>query len=75
MPTSEYNKWLIFLRDDEPDVSEIQLAVLSTLVSNGLGGKAKIKDFIIRKKDQSKPKTATANDLRSAFGGLIKKPK
>ena len=78
MPTSEYNKWLIFLKDDEPDVTEIQLAVLSTLVSNGLGGKAKVKDFIISKEQKKETISHTGVSLesaRSAFGALTTKKK
>ena len=76
MPTSEYNKWLIFLKDDEPDVTEIQLAVLSTLVSNGLGGKAKVADFILRKpqKDTTvNPKGIGEKEIRGALGMFSKK--
>jgi len=79
MPVSEYNKWLIFLKDNEPDVTEIQLAVLSTLVSNGLGGKAKVADFIIRKSDKKIPtnehKGVSENEVRGALGMFAKKAK
>lgn len=74
----EYRKWLLFLEQDEqPDVTEMQLAVLSTLVSNGLGGKAKVKDFLVRK-----PKANNTNpnwngvsekEVRGAFGMFSKK--
>ena len=76
MPSSEYKKWLIFLQEDEPDVTEIQLAVLSTLVSNGLGGKAKVDDFILRKpqKDTSnKSKGVGEKEVRGALGMFSKK--
>jgi len=79
MPVSEYNKWLIFLKDDEPDVTEIQLAVLSTLVSNGLGGKAKVSDFILRKSEKKTPTGGhtgvTENEVRGALGMFAKKAK
>jgi hypothetical protein len=76
LPVSEYNKWLIFLQDDEPDVTEIQLAVLTTMVSNGLGGKGKVKDFIIRKpKVEKKPQGVGENEVRGALGLFAKKAK
>ncbi len=76
MPLSEYNKWLIFLQDDEPDVTELQLAVLSTLVSNAVGGKSKVTDFIIRKSTKTptnRPKGVTEKEVRGAFGMFARK--
>ncbi len=54
LTTSEFNKWIAYLSFKNPDVNEIQLAVLSTLVSNGLGGKAKVNDFIVSKVAEEK---------------------
>lgn len=71
MPIDEYKKWLIYLAEDEPDIPEMQLAVLSTLVSNALGGKAKVKDFLIRqpKQDTSKKQKGVSDaEVRGALG-------
>lgn len=73
VPMSEFKKWLIFLEDDEPDVTEIQLAVLSTLVSNGLGGKAKVNDFLLRKPKKEITKGVSEKDVRGALGMFSKK--
>lgn len=74
MPIGEFKKWMIFLKDDEPDVNELQMAVLSTLVSTGLGDKkAKVADFIIRKPQKEKTKGVTENDVRGALGMFSKK--
>lgn len=74
MPMSEYRGWISYLQEDEPDIPEIQLAVLSTLVSNGLGGKSKVSDFIIRKtKPEINKNGLDINQVRSAFGLLSSK--
>lgn len=75
MPRSEYMGWLSFLRYEEPDINEIQLATLSMLVANALGGKSKVKDFIVRKPDNNnrvsgQPKEMEADAIRSVFSGI-----
>ncbi len=69
---NEYYKWVSYLSHKKPEVTEIQLAVLSTLVSNGLGGKAAVKDFLI---SDSGPKIQNtggmSNDqVKAAFSGV-----
>lgn len=68
MPKDEFLKWVSYIQNKPPSIEEQQLAVLSTLVSNGLGGKAKVTDFLVSKTPESKPKKATASDLRGLFG-------
>lgn len=79
MPMSEFRRWMIFLKDDEPDVNETQMAVLSTLVSTGLGNKkAKVNDFIIRKPKKTiteNHKGVTEKQVRGALGMFAKKAK
>ena len=77
LPHSEYMGWLSYLRYEEPDVQEIQLAVLSTLVSSGLGNKkAKVDNFLIRDRGVSKKTTgASENEVRAALGMFTKKSK
>ena len=70
--------WLSYFRYDEPDVQEMQLAVLSTLVSNGLGGKAKVTDFLIRKPDNptvSIGKEMSPDAVKSVFSGIAQERK
>ena len=77
MPHSEYMAWLSYFRYDEPDVQEMQLAVLSTLVSNGLGGKAKVPDFLIRKPDttpvSNNNNVMSADAVRAVFSSVARK--
>ncbi len=64
---NDYYKWVAYLSHKKPEVTEIQLAVLSTLVSNGLGGKAKVDDFLISIEKKQKEKPLTAFD---SFNGI-----
>ncbi len=80
MPMDEYKDWLSYFFYKEAEVTEVQLAVLSTMVSNGLGGKGKVDDFLITDKMQKAalPKKKTSQgmgseDVRAAFGGMFTK--
>ena len=80
MPHSEFMGWLSYMRHEEPDVQEIQLAVLSTLVSSGLGNKkAKVDNFLIRKKADrhadKDSKGVSETEVRGALGMFTKKAK
>lgn len=79
LPRSEYTGWLSYLSNRQPDETEVQLAVLSTLVSNGLGGKAKVDDFIINKPPKqviTKSVNVMSEDaVRGTFFGFAKKMK
>ena len=70
----DYQKWVSYFQYKQPDIQEIQLAVLSTLVSNGLGGKAKVDDFLLSKQDSrmedKAPKAMTEEEVRGAFAGF-----
>tara|TARA_R110000772_G_scaffold5454_1_gene19456 strand:- start:11315 stop:11563 length:249 start_codon:yes stop_codon:yes gene_type:complete len=68
MPRDEFMKWISYLNNKPPTIQEQQMAVLSTIVSNALGGKAKVKDFLVSKTPKQKVKNMTATDMREAFG-------
>ena len=68
---SEYIGWLSYLRYEEPDVTEIQLATLAMLVSNAVGGKAKAKDFLVRKPDKvPSDKVMSMEAVKGIFSGV-----
>ena len=71
---NEFDKWMIYLQNKQPEIQEIQLAVLSTLVANGLGSKSKVHDFLISKPEKNTADTPTAGmdaaSVRSAFSGI-----
>lgn len=78
MTPSEYNGWMIYLSNKQPDVTEIQLAVLSSLVSNGLGSKRSVDDFILSKSERTKQPTAKQHEdgtltqlaVQASFAGV-----
>ena len=70
--------WLSYFRYDEPDIQEMQMAVLSAMVSNGLGGKAKVTDFLMRKPEKetvSGTNVMSEDAVRSVFSGVAHKQK
>ena len=67
LPDEEYDQWMTYLRYKKPNVEEVQLAVLSSMVSAGLGGKGKVDDFLISNKTiKKKQKVKTAFDSFAA---------
>ena len=75
---NEYHKWLRYLQYKQPEVQEIQMAVLTTVASNAMGGKSKVDDFLLSKppKPAKKHVGMSSNDVRAALMGLaIKKGK
>ena len=76
LTTKEFNDWVEYLYTKGPDVQEIQMAVLSNMVAQGLGSKkSKVDDFIISKQKPQKQTTnvMSADEVSSVFGGLSKK--
>ncbi len=56
---SEFLKWLAYFRDKPADANEVQMAVLTSLVSAAMGNKkVKMSDFMITK-DRPKNKKST----------------
>jgi len=72
----EFQGWVSYLNSKGPDVSEIQLAVLTNLVASGLGSKkSKVTDFILSKTDGKTTKPKTAFDSFAAIATEYKGPK
>ncbi len=66
-----------YFSNKPPDISEIQLAIISTLIVNAMGSKkkAKVDDFIISKQISKKDKRGLLepmpeNEVRSTFAGI-----
>ena len=49
MSEEEFHKWLVYNKFEPLNSLEIQLALLTTVVSSALGGKATVKDFMVGK--------------------------
>ena len=47
LPDEEYYQWMRYLTYKKPSVNEIQLANISALIIQAVGGKAKVADFIL----------------------------
>jgi len=71
---SEYFRWISYYQSKNPEIEEIQLAVIASMVARGLGSKdAKAEDFIISKTTPSKQKELEmdANDVGNFFSGML----
>ena len=75
----EFHGWVAYLNHEGPDVTEMQLAQIAHIISQGLGAKnAKYEDYLIRKpkKFTTKKEAATPNGLlsknevQSVFAGI-----
>ena len=75
LTSKEFFGWVKYFNAQEPDVPEIQMAVLSNIVSSALGGKSKIEDFLIRKQKpkQSSHKIMSPQEVSAVFAGIAKK--
>ena len=69
----EFDLWMLYFHQKQPDVTELQLAVLSAIASNGLGGKTKVEDFILSGKGnkKSKPKEMSPDDVAMAMRSML----
>ncbi len=72
MPHQEFLQWISYFNNRPPEVQEQQMAVLTTVAANAMGGKAKVTDFLLSKVTK-KGKAATPESLRGAFGILSPK--
>lgn len=73
LPPSEFRGWLKYIANKQPDVNEMQMAVLTAMVAQGLGSKnASYKDFLIRKQETrgQKNNIMSAGEVKSIFSGL-----
>lgn len=67
LTAEEYRNWSIYLRDEQPDAHEYQLAILSNMVVTYMGKKnSKYTDFLIRGQKR-KPQ---GSNLAQAFGAI-----
>ena len=54
LAVDEFDDWMTYLRYTRPTVNEIQLANISALIVQAVGGKAKVTDFILSDKETPK---------------------
>ena len=54
MGVDEFQNWSTYLRDETPSPNELQMAVLSNMISRYMGNKTSTyKDFLIRKQNKT----------------------
>ncbi len=75
MGKTEYYDWLRYFKYKTPDSLEIQMAVLTAMVAQGLGSKkVTAEDFIIHKEygaavgEASTPHEMSSDEVQSFFG-------
>ena len=77
----EFYGWISYFNHKTPDETELQLAVISTIIAQGLGDKkAKVEKFIINKAKKTEKKTISdtimsASEIKAAFMGVARKKK
>ncbi len=72
LTSTEYMGWVQYFEHKPPDIPEVQLAIISTLIANAMGSKrkSKVSDFIISKqveKQERKLRPMEDNEIRSTF--------
>jgi len=66
---SELYGWMSYFKYKEPDVQEVQMAILISTVNNALGGKAKTEDYILSHTPKVKSKKVKDNNF-AAFAAI-----
>jgi len=72
MSAQEYEEWKVYHRYEPFSfiVNEVQLASLLSLISNYMGGKKKMSDFMISK-EVRKPQQVTGAELDNIIQGMF----
>lgn len=73
MSMSELREWAEFLSKEPVNSVEVQLALLTTIVANMMGGKKKIDDFLITSYKEDKPMYASEESVSAIFASISKK--
>ena len=75
LSAEEFSGWIKYLAQKPPDVQEIQMAILATIVSNALGGKAKVEKFILSGKNNKSDKPGgdaiSPESVKTLFRGML----
>ena len=74
MTKAEFNRWILYHKQKPAEITEVQLAIIATLVSNAAGGKAKVKDFLLSGRDSKSEKIEngiTPDEVANVFRGIV----
>lgn len=70
MSISELREWAMYLQQEPTNSTEIQLALLTSVAANMMGGKSKIDDFLItsyRPPKDDTPQFASEEEVTKAL--------
>ena len=71
----EYHQWIAYFNQKQPDVQEMQMAILTSMVAQGLGSKkAQMNDFLIHKlkPTDNELKPLPMGDIEAVFASFAK---
>lgn len=69
MSEDEYGDWIAFDKDEPINSFEIQLAILSQMVSSFMGNKTEVGDFLLQRKPEETP--VNNDNLEVALKGMF----
>lgn len=70
LTTDEYHKWLSYFKYKQPEINEVQLAMIGSLIVSAAGGKSEVSDFLISNTEPAKPKILDKSSVLAAFGAI-----
>ena len=71
MSVSELMAWSTYFRNEPPDIQEMQMAVLSNMISSYMGNKkSKYANYLIRKPKQVEDKAISNDAILAVFQSL-----
>ena len=71
MSVRELINWSTYFKDEAPSINEMQMAVLSNMVSSYMGNKkSKYENYLIRKPHQKEAKVISNNAIISIFQSM-----
>jgi len=75
MSEQELYNWSVYLKNEKPDVNELQMAVLANMISSYMGNKkSKFENFLIRKQNKETTNKPMSNSsILGAFQALAAK--
>jgi len=72
MSYSEFLNWMAYYSEfpTMESINESQMAVLTMIVANIMGGKTKVEDFLLSGKDRRKTKSSDQHSVFDAFNAV-----
>ena len=71
MSAKEFRGWLEYSQEEPFDSSELQLAMIATMVNNGLGGKERFNSFYPGNRGAEEEKEISPQQLNDYLKGMF----